>query len=164
MGIAALIAWIVTAGGGFFLLSVWLRRGGMRQQAAGTTSFRAWLIFGHFLLAAVGLVLWLAYVVTDAEGLKWPTFAILVVVGLLGGTMFLRWLGVRGATTATVPAGAGSATPPAGEPQSAEKSAEKSAEEPAERGLPVPVVALHGVLAVATVVLVLLTALEVGGG
>jgi hypothetical protein len=155
MGIAALIAWIVTAGGGFFLLSVWLRRGGMRQQAGGTTSFRAGLIFGHFLLAAVGLVLWLAYVVTDAEGLKWPTFAILVVVGLLGGTMFMRWLGVRRAATATAGAGAGTATPPAGEP--------RSAEEPAERGLPVPVVALHGVLAVATVVLVLLTALGVGG-
>jgi hypothetical protein len=153
MGIAALIAWIVTAGGGFFLLSVWLRRGGMRQQAAGTTSFRPALIFGHFLLAAVGLVLWLVYVVTDAEGLKWPTFAILVVVGILGGTMFARWLGVRGSATAR--AGAGAATASAGEPQ--------SAEEPAERGLPVPIVALHGVLAVATVVLVLLTALEVGG-
>ena len=158
MGIAALIAWIVTAGGGFFLLSVWLRRGGMRQQAAGTTSFRPPLIFGHFLLAAVGLILWLVYVVTDADGLTWPTFAILVVVGLLGGTMFVRWLGVRGAaTTATTPpAGAGSAaTSPAGE--------QPSAEEPAERGLPVPVVALHGVLAVATVILVLLTTLGVGG-
>ena len=155
MGIAALIAWIVTAGGGFFLLSVWLRHGGMRQQAARTTSFRPPLIFGHFLLAAVGLVLWLVYVVTDADGLTWPTFAILVVVGLLGGTMFMRWLGVRRAATATVGAGADTATPPAVEP--------RSAEEPAEGGLPVPVVALHGVLAVATVVLVLLTALGVGG-
>jgi hypothetical protein len=155
MGIAALIAWIITAGGGFFLLSVWLRRGGMRQQADRTTSFRAGLIFGHFLLAAVGLVLWLVYVVTDSEGLKWPTFGVLIVVALLGATMFARWLGVRGGAATTARAGAGSAASPAG--------AERSAEEPAERGLPVPVVALHGVLAVATVVLVLLTALEVGG-
>jgi hypothetical protein len=158
MGIAALIAWIITAGGGFVLLSVWLRRGGMRQQAAGTTSFRPGLIFGHFLLAAVGLVLWLAYVVTDTEGLTWPTFGLLVVVALLGATMFLRWLRVRGAAAtvrAGAGAGAGAATSPAGGSQ--------SAEEPAERGLPVPVVALHGVLAVATAVLVLLTALGVGG-
>jgi hypothetical protein len=35
--------------------------------------------------------------------------------------------------------------------------------EPAERHLPVPIVALHGAVAVATVVLVLLTALGVGG-
>jgi hypothetical protein len=155
MGIAALITWIITAGGGFVLLSGWLRRGGMRQQADGTTSFRAGLIFGHFLLAAAGLVLWLVYVVTDAEGLKWPTFAVLVVVAILGATMFVRWLGVRRGATPTVRAGAGSATPPAG--------AAQPAEEPAERGLPVPIVALHGVLAVATVVLVLLTALEFGG-
>ena len=154
MAIAALIAWIITAGGGFFLLSVWLRRGGMRQQADGTTSFRTGLIFGHFLLAAAGLVLWLVYVVTDAEGLTWPTFGVLIVVAILGATMFARWLGVRGGTATTARAGAGSATPAAG--------AAQSAEEPAERGLPVPIVALHGVLAVATVVLVLLTALEIG--
>ena len=29
---AALIAWIVTAGGGFVLLTIWLARGGMQQQ------------------------------------------------------------------------------------------------------------------------------------
>jgi len=32
---AALIAWVITAGGGFVLLSIWLMRGGMRQQQAG---------------------------------------------------------------------------------------------------------------------------------
>jgi manganese efflux pump family protein len=31
MGIAALITWIVTAAGGFTLLGLWLRRGGIRQ-------------------------------------------------------------------------------------------------------------------------------------
>lgn len=156
MGIAALITWIITAGGGFFLLSVWLRRGGMRQQADGTTSFRAGVIFGHFLLAALGLVLWLVYVVTDSDGLTWPALGVLVVVALLGATMFLRWLRVRGGAPTAVRAGADSATSAAG-------GGARSAEEPAERGLPVPVVTLHGLLAVATVVLVLLTALEVGG-
>jgi hypothetical protein len=29
---AALISWIVTAGGGFILLTLWLRHGGMRQR------------------------------------------------------------------------------------------------------------------------------------
>ena len=110
MGIAALITWIITAGGGFFLLSVWLRRGGMRQQADGTTSFRAPLIFGHFLLAALGLVLWLVYVVTDAEGLKWPTFGVIIVVALLGFTMFSRWMRVRGGAPAKASAGAGGNT------------------------------------------------------
>ncbi|HEX6471055.1 MAG TPA: hypothetical protein VF069_18295, partial [Streptosporangiaceae bacterium] len=102
MGIAALIAWIITAGGGFTLLSLWLRRGGLRQQESGTTSFRSGLIFGHFLLAAAGLVLWVVYVATDTESLTWPSFAILAIVAALGFTMFFRWLGVRrsAATTA----------------------------------------------------------------
>jgi hypothetical protein len=156
MGIAALIAWIVTAGGGFTLLGLWLRRGGVRQQSTGTTSFRPGLIFGHFLLAATGLVLWIVYVATDTEALTWVAFAILVVVALLGATMFTRWLGVRRAApapaTATVGAGTESAT-----------AAAAPGSEPAERHLPVPIVALHGVVAVATVVLVLLTALGVGG-
>jgi hypothetical protein len=32
---AALISWIVTAGGGFVLFGLWYRGGGMRQREAG---------------------------------------------------------------------------------------------------------------------------------
>ncbi|HEU5157879.1 MAG TPA: hypothetical protein VFU43_12860 [Streptosporangiaceae bacterium] len=152
MAIAALITWIVTAGGGFILLGQWLQRGGLRQQAGGTTSFKSGLIFGHFLLAAAGLVLWLIYVVTDTEGLAWLSFAVLVVVALLGATMFVRWLGVRRGAATTVSAGTGT---PSG--------AAQTGDEPAERGLPVPIVALHGAVAVVTAVLVLLASLGVGG-
>lgn len=138
MAIAALITWVVTALGGFTLLGLWLRRGGLRQQEAKTTSFRPGVVFGHFLFAAAGLVIWIVYVVTDTESLTWLSLGVLVVVALLGFTLFFRWLGVR-------------------------RSAVLAGSEPAERGLPVPVVGLHGLLAVVTVVLVLLAALEIGG-
>jgi hypothetical protein len=167
MGIAALITWIVTAGGGFVLLGLWLRRGGLGQQAAGTTSFRPGLIFSHFLLAAAGLVLWLVYVLTDAEALTWLALAVLVIVALLGATMFVRWLGVRRPAATTVNTGATGATGAAASATSgapgSPAAAPQAGEEPAERSLPVPVVALHGLVAVVTVVLVLLTALGVGG-
>jgi hypothetical protein len=53
--IAALIVWIITAIGGFGLLATWVAKGGVRP---GTGSrFPPALIFGHFLLAAAGLVL-----------------------------------------------------------------------------------------------------------
>jgi hypothetical protein len=101
-------------------------------------------------------VLWLVYVVTDTESLTWPAFAVLVIVALLGWTMFFRWLGVRRSPAAAkAAAGSDSAAPQA--------AGSPAGEEPAERGLPVPVVALHGLVAVVTVVLVLLTALGVGG-
>ncbi len=95
-------------------------------------------------------MLWLVYVVTDTESLPWVALGVLVVVALLGWTMFFRWLGVRRGSATTVGAGAGSAAPQGGE-------------EPSERGLPVPVVAVHGLVAVVTVVLVLLAALGIGG-
>ncbi|MFS4091994.1 hypothetical protein [Streptomyces sp. AF1A] len=139
MDIGALVAWVVTALGGFVLLARWISRGGLRQQQTGGTRFPAPLVFGHFLLAAAGLVVWIVYLATDRGALAWTSFGILVAVALLGFAMFARWVPVYRAA-------------PAGEETT-----------PAERHLPVPVVAAHGVLGAATLVLVLLAALGLGG-
>jgi hypothetical protein len=139
---AALIAWVITAGGGFVLLSIWLRRGGMRQQQEAGNRIRPPLILSHFLLAAGGLVVWIIYLVADKDALTWIAFAILAVVALLGWTMFAIWLRRRQGAAGTEIAAPGV---------------------PAEQHFPVSIVALHGLLAVTTVVLVLLTALEIGG-
>lgn len=139
---AALITWVITAGGGFVLLSIWLARGGMQQGAQGGSRIRPPLILSHFLLAATGLVLWIVYVASDNDTLAWIAFAILVVVALLGWTMFAIWYRRR---------------------QGQEAVAEGVAQsQPAEQHFPVSVVALHGLLAVTTVVLVLLAAAGVG--
>lgn len=139
MDIAALILWILTAGGGFVLLGTWVAKGGTRSQPAGAGSrFPPALIFGHFLLAAAGLVLWIVYVATDKNALAWIAFVLLAVVALMGFAMFARWLPSYRA------AGTGGSTGPA------------------ERHFPVPVVAGHGLLAATTLVLVLLAALNVG--
>jgi manganese efflux pump family protein len=140
MAIAALITWVITALGGFILLGTWLSRGGLRARDAGASRFPPGLIFGHFLLAATGLVLWIIYVITDADALTWVALAILAVVAALGFTMVVRWRQDR------VAVGAGAANPAP----------------PPEQHFPVAVVYLHGLLAVVTLVLVLLTALGVG--
>ena len=135
---AALISWVLTAGGGFVLLAIWLRNGGMSQRASG--EIRPYLILGHFALAATGLVLWIAYVATDSSALAWIAFAILVAVALLGWTMFAVWYQRRqGISAAGTEAPVGT---------------------PAEQRFPVSIVALHGVLAVTTVVLVFIAALS----
>jgi hypothetical protein len=141
---AALIAWLITAGGGFVLLSIWLARGGMKQQPEAGNRIRPPLILSHFLLAAGGLVIWIIFLISDNDALAWIAFAILAVVAVLGFTMFAIWLRRRQARTG---GGAEIATPGV----------------PAEQHFPVAVVGLHGLLAVTTVVLVLLTALDVGG-
>src|ERR671935_939061 len=88
---AALIAWVLTAGGGFVLLSIWLMRGGMRQQSIAGNRVRPLLILSHFLLAAGGLVIWIIYLIADKDALAWIAFAILAVVALLGWIMFAIW-------------------------------------------------------------------------
>ena len=139
MDIAALVAWIVTALGGFVLLARWISGGGLGPQQKGTTRFPAPVVFGHFLLAAAGLVVWIVYLAADTGALAWTSFVILAIVALLGFTLFARWL--PGYRTASAP--------------------DETA--PAERHLPVPVVAAHGLLGATTLVLVLLAAAGVGG-
>ncbi len=135
---AALIAWVLTAGGGFVLLGIWLARGGMQQREGGNR-IRPPLIMSHFLLAATGLVLWIIYVVDDSDALAWIAFAALLVVAVLGFTMFGIWLRRRQAAAGGV-----------------------SADAPAEQHFPVAIVGLHGLLAATTLVLVFLAAAGVG--
>ena len=138
---AALIAWVVTAGGGFVLHAIWLSRGGMQEGREPGSRIRPPLILSHFLLAATGLVIWIIYIATDSDALAWIALGMLAVVALLGFTMFAIWYQrrQRGAVREAV-----------------------DPDTPAEQNFPVPVVALHGLLAVTTVVLVFLTAIGVG--
>jgi len=151
MHIAALVTWVITALGGFYMLGTWLSKGGVKQQRTGTTRLPVAVIFGHFALAAAGLVVWIVYLAVDKRALAWTAFGLLVPVALLGFVMLLRWIPVYRARAAAPAAAAAGPGAPAG------------AEAPAEQHFPVPVVLGHGLLAVVTVVLVLLSALNVGG-
>lgn len=158
MAVAALVTWVVAAGGGFVMVGRWISAGGLRQQRDGATRFPAGLVFGHFGLAAAGLVLWIVYLALDIHVLTWVALVLLVVVALLGFTLFARWLPTR-RPVAGVPASVRAGAPRHG----GDVRADAAGVHPAEGHLPVPVVAAHGLFAVATLVLVLLAALGVGG-
>lgn len=144
MAIASVILWILTAGGGAFMLAKWVGGGGHREPTSSHLPPAA--VFGHFALAAVGLVLWIIYAVTDNHPIGWVALALLVPVVILGFVMVARWLAAR-----RVPGG--------GHGQGASGPA---AAVPPERSFPVPVVVAHGVLAVATIVTALLALAEIG--
>jgi hypothetical protein len=88
------------------------------------------------------LVIWIIYVVNGSDTLAWIALVILALVAVLGFTMFAIWNRQRQARASSGEV-AGAGAPP-------------------EQHFPVPVVGLHGLLAVTTVVLVLLAALDVG--
>jgi hypothetical protein len=145
MGIAALVTWLVTAAGGFYMLSKWIAKGGVRNP--GSSHFPPPVIFGHFGLAAAGLVIWIIYLVTDSEGLAWVAFVLLLPVAALGLVMLTRWLPTYRSRSA-VTAGRGSAG--------------AAADDPPEAHFPIGVVGGHGLFAVVTLILVFLTAVGVG--
>ena len=140
----ALVTWVLTGGGGFVMLGLWLKHGGMQQSGNAGGRIRPARILSHFALAATGLVLWVIYLASDSDTLAWVAFGLLAVVALIGFSMLAIWLRQRSREPIVVGEGARDAVP-------------------AERHFPTPVVAVHGLLAAATLVLVLLVSAGVGG-
>jgi manganese efflux pump family protein len=86
MDVAALFAWLVTAGSGAFVLGSWITQGGSLRRRAGSTSTGSppTVIFAHFGLALSGLVIWVVYLVTGWAALAWAAVGVLLPVAGLG--------------------------------------------------------------------------------
>jgi hypothetical protein len=152
MPVLALIAWIITALGGLYLLAIWLIEYDPDFQRAAATRLPVPVISGHVLFALGGLALWLMYLITDKDVFAWGTIAVLAFVATFGLTMAVRWIGVYRAgpvqdSAPAMPMSQGSA----------------ALAVPPERHFPVSVVIGHGIFATATIILVVLTILGVGG-
>ena len=141
MSIAALFAWSLTVLAGLALLMIWIIEYDSEFQSAAATRLPVPVISTHALLGMGGLVLWLSYILVDQERLAWASVAVLGTVAVLGLIMAARWIRVY--RTFAKPG-----------PSLARKSTV-----PPERNFPVPVVAAHGILAITTLILVLVTAL-----
>jgi hypothetical protein len=107
MKVVALISWIVTALAGATLFGIWVARGGLREQGEAASRFPRPLILGHPILAATGLIIWIIYLASDTDVLRWVAFAILLVVAALGFTMARLWRQERAAVEPRRPAGHG---------------------------------------------------------
>jgi len=92
LGLAALVAWLVTAGLGVSMMARWFIRA--RRQGSGQ---RPVLNFAHFGLALTGLLLWISYLATGITGLAWAACGLLLAVASLG--MTLVFLGPASAAT-----------------------------------------------------------------
>jgi preprotein translocase subunit SecG len=150
MSIAALVTWIITAGFGFFMLIRWATRGGVRKVDGAETHLPPVRVFTHFGLAAAGLIVWIIYLVTDSTLLAWIAVADLVLVAIIGVVMVRQWAKDGRAAMAAATAGAA-------------QSSGGSELDLAEQHIPRPPVVLHGIFAVSTLILVLFTALGIGG-
>jgi len=140
MAFAAFVTWLVGALGGLCLVAIWLIE---YDESVSATRLPRTVVGAHGLLAVGGLALWYGYLATDARRFAWAAAVVLAAVTLLGLILGRRWIGVYRAHSAVARRrGPGSDAPP-------------------ERHLPLPVVIAHGMLAGATIVLVVLTALSI---
>jgi hypothetical protein len=164
MDVAALIAWLVTAGSGAYVLGSWLSGGGSlrhRAGAADSTGSPPSVVIGHFGLALTGLVLWAIYLAVGWAPLAWAAVSILLPVAGLG--MAALTVGLPGRASPATAAGMGAAamagsggTPAPG----SGRTAVLSVRSPSVRAQLSPLVVFgHGLLAVTTMLLVLLAAL-----
>jgi hypothetical protein len=94
-------------------------------------------------------VLWIIYLVVDKRPLGWAALVLLVLAAVGGLTMFARWVPSYRSRRAAVAPGS-------------QQSAMASGDSPPERSFPVTIVGAHGVLAVTTLVLVVLTMIGIG--
>jgi hypothetical protein len=147
MALVALLTWILTVLAGLFLLAIWLIEYDPDYQSAAATRLPIPVIAGHVLLAISGLGLWIGYLVTGADKFAWGALAVLGAVVTLGITMAARWVVVRRYGPTAVVGASGTVHVPV----------------PPERHFPVSVVVGHGILALTTLTLVLLSNLGIGG-
>ena len=143
MAFVALITWVAAVLLGLFMLAVWLIENDVTDHGVAPSRLPVVIIFTHLFLAAAGLATWVVYLVLLRRVFAWTAIGILGVIAVLGATMFLRWIPVyRGPARSAGPVQPGEALAL-----------------PAEGNFPVAVVAAHGLLAVSTLVLALLTVL-----
>jgi hypothetical protein len=81
MAIAAMIAWVVTASIGIYMLRTWVTRGGLRRQRGTRIGVSPGVVFGHASAALTGLLIWLGFVVTSLDLLAW--LGVTVVTGTI---------------------------------------------------------------------------------
>jgi hypothetical protein len=155
-----LITGLVTGGFGLYLLSIWLIEYDRDFQRFAATRLPPPVLAGHVLAAATGLILWVSYLIWGHSRLAWYTVIALVVAATLGLTMAIRWISVYRAKRAGDRLAARFIAAPAAE--AGHYGGRRSDVGPPERNFPLAVVLAHGAFAVATLTLVLLTALGVG--
>jgi hypothetical protein len=128
----AVALWVLTAAGGFYMFGFTLRSGSRTADAPGT-HFSSTL-FWHPVGAVAGLALLLLFLGPAPVGFLWASFVVLVLTAVFGSTFAHRWWQDR--RTLEHP------------------------EELAEQHIPLAVVLVHGVLALALLAAVLVAALQ----
>ena len=91
LGLAALLAWLLTVGIGGYMLRTWIARGGLRRQRATGVGVPPAVVFGHAAAAVAGLVIWLSYLGSGWRPLAWLGVTMVCAAICLGVCTVTLW-------------------------------------------------------------------------
>jgi hypothetical protein len=91
IGLAALIAWLLTASIGGYMLRTWVARGGLRRQRATGVGVPPGVVFGHASAALAGLTVWISYLSSGWRPLAWVGVALVCGAICLGICTVTLW-------------------------------------------------------------------------
>jgi hypothetical protein len=91
IGLAALIAWLLTASIGVYMLRTWVVRGGLRRQRATGVGVPPVVVFGHASAALTGLAVWVSYLGTGLRPLAWLGVILVCAAICLGICTVTLW-------------------------------------------------------------------------
>jgi hypothetical protein len=91
LAVAAVIAWLLTASIGVYMLRTWIVRGGLRRQRATGVGVPPALVFSHAGAALTGLLIWLAFVGTEWDPLGWLGVGLVTTAIGLGVCTVTLW-------------------------------------------------------------------------
>lgn len=175
--VAALVSWLVTEGLGLVMLRSWLASGGARAARARPDGMSLPVLAAHAGLNAAGLLCWIIFVTAAAKPAAWLALVLLAPAIGLGISTVTIWTPYPGARhQAEVPQQVAASVMPDHELRTAlddESMAERLVDELLERNRAEPVrtagwnwrpliPAGHGVLAIATFSLAILSAVSAG--
>jgi hypothetical protein len=90
-GTAALIAWLLTASIGVYMLRTWIARGGLRRQRATGVGVPPGVVFSHASAALTGLAAWIGFLVSGWHALAWVGVALICTAITLGICTVTLW-------------------------------------------------------------------------
>src|SRR5215813_1896780 len=91
MAIAAMIAWVLTASIGAYMLRTWVTRGGLRRQRTTGVGVPPAVVFGHASAALTGLLIWLGFIDTGLDLLAWLGVTLVAGAIALGVCTVTLW-------------------------------------------------------------------------
>ena len=106
LAVAAVIAWVLTASIGVYMLRTWVARGGLRRQRTTGVGVPPAVVFGHASAALTGLLIWLGFIQTGWVPLAWLGVTLITGAIALGVCTVTLW------TPYPVQGGSGGMGPP----------------------------------------------------